>query len=146
MPMTKKERIFHAVFFEFLLLILMLLALKWFTDHRLSDLLLVIVSISVMAVVWNFIFNFIFDKFFTAPRETRSFGVRVFHTLAFELVLLAMTLPLVAYLLDIGLWAAFVMDISMTLSVMVYAFCFNWAYDVLRLKFFAWQDRRMLSL
>lgn len=146
MPMSKKERIFHVLCFECLLLTLLLFGLAFFTDHALADMLLMIVLMALMAVVWNFIFNVIFDYFFTAPRQTRSFWLRLFHTASFELGLLAMTLPLVSYLLQVDYWTAFVMDLSMTLFVMVYAFCFNWAYDLLRLRFFAWQKTRSASV
>ncbi|STY60030.1 Predicted membrane protein [Mannheimia haemolytica] len=38
------------------------------------------------------------------------------------------------YMLDIGWWQAFVMDIGMTLFVLVYSVVFNWVYDHLRLR------------
>lgn len=146
MPMTKKERIFHALAFEALFSVLLLLALKLFTNHAIHDLMLMIVWIALLTMIWNVVFNFLFDKLFTGARENRSVWVRVLHTVAFELGLLMMTLPLVAYILSIDLWAAFLMDLSMTIAVMVYGFCFNWAYDLLRLRFFDWQARQTVSI
>lgn len=61
--------------------------------------------------------------------------MRVFHTVAFETGLLIFTIPVVAYLLKLTLWQAFLADLGITLSVMVYALIFNWIYDNIRLKF-----------
>ncbi|XXQ69466.1 chlorhexidine efflux transporter [Neisseriaceae bacterium B1] len=44
-------------------------------------------------------------------------------------------LPVVAYILQLSWWQAFLADMGMTLAVMVYAFFFNWLYDHIRLRF-----------
>lgn len=133
--MTFKERIFHAILFETLAILISILALELVTEHATEKLSLVVILISVIAVGWNFIFNWIFDRTFTEPREKRSFLLRVFHTLLFEGGLLVLTLPLVAYILQVSLITAFVMDVGLTLLILVYTFIFNWLYDHLRLYF-----------
>lgn len=133
--MNLYERIFHAILFEVLAVILTVIGLSIFTNHHTGALTGVVVLISIIAMVWNFIFNWIFDKFFTTSRETRNFKIRLMHTLLFEGGLLCMTLPLVAYILKISLWQAFILDLAMTLFIIVYALIFNWVYDHARLKF-----------
>lgn len=95
------------------------------------------ILMAAMAMVWNLVFNSVFDKIFTAPRETRGLGLRVFHTLAFEGGLLLATVPLIAHFLQLTLWQAFWADVGLTLLITVYALFFNWIYDHARLKFVA---------
>ncbi|PJG82477.1 PACE efflux transporter [Caviibacterium pharyngocola] len=135
--MQFKERIFHAVLFEVLAVLLTTIGMAIFTKHETSAIFGTIVAISLTAVVWNFVFNYFFDKVFTGAREKRSIKLRTAHTVIFELGLLIFTIPLVAYLLNVDWWTAFVMDIGMTLFIMVYTFVFNWCYDHLRLRFVA---------
>ena len=132
MPMSRLERVLHALLFECFAILFTVIGMSLLTSHQTSLLTGTIVSISVVAVFWNMLFNSIFDRFFTAPRETRSIGLRIFHTLAFEGGLLIFTVPLVAYMLSVDWWTAFVMDIGMTLFVVVYTFFFNLIYDHLR--------------
>lgn len=133
--MSLKERVLHALLFELLAILISILTVTLTTPHQTEAVTVVIILISSIAVVWNFIFNWIFDRFFTAAREQRSWRLRTFHTLAFEGGLLLFTLPVVAYILQIDWWRAFMLDIGLTLLIVVYTFCFNWAYDHLRLFF-----------
>ncbi|WGE50381.1 PACE efflux transporter [Actinobacillus equuli subsp. haemolyticus] len=136
MPMRRLERIFHAVLFELFAILFTVIGMSLFTSHHTGLLTGTIVSISIVAMLWNMLFNTVFDHIFTAPRETRTVGLRIFHTLAFEGGLLLFTIPLVAYMLDVDWWSAFIMDIGMTLFVIVYAFFFNLSYDHLRVWWF----------
>jgi len=47
----------------------------------------------------------------------------------FELGLLIVLMPFIAWYLNISLAHALVMDISFALFYVVYAFVFNWSYD-----------------
>lgn len=132
--MTIKERIFHMILFEVLLLVLMTLAVKLFSEQDISRVVGVAVGLSVIAMVWNFAYNWLFDRFFTQPRIERGFVLRAFHALAFEGGLLIFSLPLIAWVLQINLWQAFILDIGLTVLVVIYTFIFNWAYDHLRVK------------
>lgn len=133
--MTLKERFIHAILFEIGAIVLVMSLILLFSDTEVGLAFGAGFAISFMATVWNFVFNYGFDKVFTAPRETRGVRVRVFHTLAFETGLLIFTIPVMAYLLKLTLWQAFLADLGITLSVMVYALIFNWIYDNIRLKF-----------
>ncbi|QIW15114.1 hypothetical protein A4G20_01465 [Pasteurellaceae bacterium RH1A] len=133
--MSIYERIFHAVLFELLALILSVIGLVLFTDHSASDSALMTLSIATIAMLWNFVFNWAFDKIFTGKREERGFWFRIFHTITFEAGLLIFTLPLVAYIMQVSWLEAFIMDIALTMFILVYAMVFNWIYDHVRLRF-----------
>lgn len=132
--MSIYERLFHAILFEVIAVILTVLGLLLFTEHSMVALSSTVILISCMAMVWNVIFNYIFDKFYPESRETRGLKIRVMYAILFEGGLLCMTLPVVAYILKISLWQAFILDFAMTLFIMVYTVIFNWIYDHARLK------------
>lgn len=123
------ERIFHAVLFEVFAVLLTIVGLILFTEHQLMAVSGLVILISLIAMVWNFIFNWIFDYFFPASRETRGVKIRLLHVTLFEGGLLCMTLPLVAYILKISLWQAFMIDLAMTVFIVIYTLIFNYIYD-----------------
>ena len=87
------------------------------------------IVIATIAMIWNFIFNWIFDKFFTGEKKERTLSFRIFHVVLFEIGLLVVTIPVMAYLLNVGLLEAFMMDIGVTIFITIYAFTFNLVYD-----------------
>ena len=117
---TKKDRIRHTLSFEImgLLIFAPLASLVFgFELHTMGAIALVG---SLVATVWNFFYNILFDK--TVP-------IRVLHAILFEGGLLLLFLPFIAIYLNISLWEAFKMDIAMATFYLIYAFVFNWVYD-----------------
>ncbi|PJG85550.1 PACE efflux transporter [Conservatibacter flavescens] len=135
--MSFKERIFHAILFEVFAVLLTVLLMAYFTDHSTALLSGTIIAISLIAMLWNMVFNWVFDKFHTGPREKRSLLTRVLHVVLFEGGLLIATIPLVAFVLNVSLWEAFVMDIAMTIFITVYSFIYNYLYDQIRARLIA---------
>lgn len=130
--MSVFERIFHAVLFEALAIAFSVLGLMVFTDHPVSSLSGTMIAVATVAMLWNMVFNAIFDRFFPGQRETRGIAVRVLQVTAFEGGLLLITVPLMAWLLSVSLLDAFMMDIGVTLFIAVYAFVYNFCYDHIR--------------
>lgn len=130
--MSKKERLFHAVLFEILAILISVLAVKLVSHYPTTETTFIILLISLIAVIWNMLFNWIFDLLFTAPRETRKIPLRLFHTILFEGGLLIFTLPMIVYVLNIGWLSAFLMDIGLTILILIYTFFFNLGYDHIR--------------
>ncbi|WP_077551139.1 PACE efflux transporter [Rodentibacter genomosp. 2] len=135
--MTLKERLLHSVLFEIGAMAVSTIAVFLVSPDKGSAALGVGILMSLVAMVWNLVFNSIFDKIFTAPRETRGLSTRIFHTVMFEGGLLIATIPMIAYFLQLTLWQALMADIGLTILIMVYALIFNWIYDNVRLKFVA---------
>ncbi|MBF0785057.1 PACE efflux transporter [Muribacter muris] len=128
------ERIFHSVLFELGAIAVSTVVVLGVGNVQTETAIGTSVVMAIMAMVWNFAFNYVFDTFFTGKREARSFGLRLFHTLSFEGGLLLFTVPVIAYLLNLTLWQALLADIGLTLLITLYALLFNWAYDHLRLR------------
>lgn len=123
------ERIFHALLFELLAVSLSIIGLAIFTQHELASLSGTMIVIATIAMMWNYIFNLMFDYFVRGEKVERSLGIRVIHVTLFEAGLLIFTIPVMAYLLNVSLWQALVMDIGVTIFITIYAFVFNYSYD-----------------
>jgi len=88
------------------------------------------VASSTVAVVWNFIFNSMFEAW--EARQTtkgRSVARRIAHAIGFEGGLVAFLVPLFAWWLDISLWEAFIVDLWIVVFFLVYTFLFSLAFD-----------------
>ena len=130
--MKTNERIFQAVLFEVLAVSLSIMGLAIFTNYDVTALSGTMIVVATIAMIWNFIYNWIFDYFFTGEKTQRTLSLRIFHVVLFELGLLIATVPVMAYLLNVSIWEAFVMDIGVTIFITIYAFTFNWIYDNVR--------------
>ena len=138
---TTADRIRHAISFEVIgILIATPLAAFAFHMHA-GDSMVVVIGSATVAMLWNYVYNLGFDHLMQRLRGTteKTKVIRVGHAILFELGLLAIMLPMIAWYLQIGLWEAFVMDLGLAIFYMVYALVFNWAYDrVFPLS--EWQD------
>lgn len=128
---TTADRIRHAVSFE-VIGIIIATPLAAFAFHLPGgDSAVIVVASATVAMLWNYIYNLGFDH--AMQRLTggtaKTTRIRVAHAVLFELGLLMIMLPLVAWYLQISIWQALVMDIALALFYMGYAFIFNWAYD-----------------
>ena len=97
------------------------------------------IAISLMAMVWNFIYNYIFDlieSYLNGHRSTRKVSMRLLHALLFEIGLLIVTVPLVAYWLEMSLKNALLVDIGFVIFYLVYAFFYNYIFDKIYFTYF----------
>lgn len=130
--MSGLERVLHAVLFEVLAVSLLILGLILFTDHKPGSLSLAMIAVATIAMAWNFVYNAIVDQFATGPREERTFAFRIMHTVFFEIGLLTVTVPVIAYIVGLSLWDALLLDIGATIFVTIYATVYNYIYDHVR--------------
>lgn len=59
---TNKDRIRHAVGFEIIALILSIPIMSFFFDFSLKEISVIAIAGSIMATLWSYGFNLIFDK------------------------------------------------------------------------------------
>ncbi len=125
------DRIRHAISFELigLALVTPLGALAF--DMPVEDIGIVGVGSATLATGWNYLYNIGFDHLMRRLTSStqKSAAVRIAHAILFELGLLIVLLPLIAWYLDVSLIHALTMDISFAVFYVIYAFVFNWAYD-----------------
>lgn len=88
------------------------------------------VASSLIAIVWNFAFNAMFEAWESRQATRgRSWKRRAAHAIGFEGGLLVVLVPLFAWWLDITLWEALVLDIWLLLFFMIYTYLFSLAFD-----------------
>ena len=126
------ERVFQAVGFELLAIVICTPLLAWVMDKPMLDMGVVTVAIAALALAWNVVFNGLFDRLLVRLDVVRTAWIRVVHALLFEGGLVALGVPLIAWWLDISLWQAFVLDIGVLLFFLPYTYVYHWVYDVIR--------------
>ncbi|WED29433.1 PACE efflux transporter [Vibrio sp. DW001] len=130
--MSLKERILHMVLFELIALILMVTLATLIIGKDASKMAGLAVVLSLIAMGWNDIFNWSYDRLSGADRNARTFKVRVLHCLGFELGIMLISFPVLMWALKLGFWAVFVMDIGVVMFFLLYSIGFNWLYDTIR--------------
>lgn len=133
--MSHKERILHMVLFELLALILMATLATLITGNDASKMAGLAVVLSLIAMGWNYIFNWGYDRLFGADRNARNLKVRILHGLGFELGMMLISFPVLMWTLKLGFWAVFAMDIGVVMFFLLYSIGFNWLYDTIRSKY-----------
>jgi uncharacterized membrane protein len=126
------ERIFQAVGFETLAVMICTPLLAWVMDKPMVEMGLVTMAIAALALIWNVIFNGLFDRLLKRLDIVRNAWVRVVHALLFEGGLIVMGVPLIAWWLSVSLWQAFLLDIGVLLFFLPYTYVYHWGYDVVR--------------
>ncbi|AZE68802.1 Uncharacterized membrane protein [Pseudomonas synxantha] len=128
------ERVFQALGFEGLALLICTPLLMWVTGRPALEMGAVTLGISLLALSWNVIFNSLFDRLKTRLQLVNGGWTRVLHALLFEGGLILMAVPLIAALMKISLLEAFILDIGVLLFFLPYTYVYHWGYDVLREK------------
>ncbi|MEZ5777578.1 MAG: PACE efflux transporter [Paracoccaceae bacterium] len=129
---TTSDRIRHAVSFEVigLLLVTPLGALAF--GKPLFDIGVVGLVGATLATVWNYVYNLAFDHALQrlTGRVAKSLAIRILHAVLFEVGLILILVPFIAWYLAVDLVEALVMDVAFAGFYLVYAFLFNLAYDL----------------
>ncbi|NHI00914.1 MULTISPECIES: PACE efflux transporter [Oceanimonas] len=128
---TTKDRIRHTLGFEIIGLVIFAPLASLVFNHDLMEMGLMALVGSLIATIWNYVYNLLFDHAMLRLRGDvrKTTPVRVLHALLFEGGLLILFLPMIAWHLGISLWEAFMMDIAMSAFYLCYAFLYNLAYD-----------------
>ena len=133
-PKSTQERFLHALGFELLALLICAPLLAWAFDYPLAHVGALSLMVSLIAMLWNMAFNTLFDSAQRRMGIARSFITRVVHAALFEVGLILAVVPLAAWWLSIGLWAAFMLDIGLVLFFLPYTLGYNWLYDTVRAR------------
>lgn len=130
---TTADRIRHAVSFELIALFVVTPLIAWAFDTPMWDIGIVVVVSATIATAWNYLYNVIFDHAMLRLRGDvrKTVPIRIVHAVLFEGGLLIVLLPFIAWSLGISLKTAFLMDVSFAAFYLIYAYLFNWAYDVI---------------
>lgn len=88
------------------------------------------VVLSTIALIWNYVFNWIFERWESRqPVRGRSFVRRLAHGAGFEGGLVVILIPVMSFWLKISPASAFVANLGLLVFFFVYAIVFTWAFD-----------------
>ncbi len=126
------DRLRHTLIFEAIALFLVAVPGGWLLDRPMEIMGALSLMFSVLAMGWNLFYNWMFDLWDRKYRAMarRGVGIRIVHATLFEAGLVIAGLFLIAWWLDMTYWDAFLLDVSLSAFFLVYAFCYNWAYDM----------------
>jgi len=129
---STRDRIRHALSFELIGLVLVIPLGAWIFAMPLSSIGVVSIATATAATAWNYLYNLGFDHLLRWWRgdTAKTMSIRIVHAIFFEAGLLAALTPIIAVYLSISLFEALVMDSAISLFYVVYAFGFNWLYDL----------------
>lgn len=92
---------------------------------------LIAVVSSGVAIVWNFIWNTLFEAWERRQASTkRTIARRVVHSLGFEGGLIIFLVPILAWILQVSLVEAFILELGLLVFFLVYTFIFAWVFDL----------------
>lgn len=131
---TLKDRVIHALLFESIAMVFCAPVLSWLFDKPIFDAGALVLALALIAMVWNMIFNALFDRLQQSLGFSKTVAVRMLHALAFEAGLIVVAVALASWWFSISYWEAFLLDIGFILFFLPYTYLFNLGYDKLMEK------------
>ncbi len=127
-----RRRVLFLISSEILAIGCSSLGLSFLSDQSVAHASVMAITGSVVAVLWNWLFNYWFEIWeHRQISPNRTILRRVMHALGFELPMLAVFVVLFAWWFEISYTKAFLMDIAMTIFFLVGTFVFTWVFDTL---------------
>ena len=126
------ERIFHAVCFEGIATAILAPTAAYLMQRSVLEMGGLTIILATTAMVWNIIYNAIFDRLWPVTRVTRTAKIRAFHALGFECGFIVIGVTIVAAVLGVTLMQALTLEIGFFLFFLPYTMLYNWVYDMLR--------------
>ena len=124
------RKVVHATLYELVAVIMVSLGLAWLLNHDARETGTLAVATTVIALLWNMAFNSLFEAW--ERRQTdrrRTMRRRVAHAVGFEGGMVALTVPLIAWWLNMGWWQALITDLGLLAFFLFYTLVFNWVFD-----------------
>jgi uncharacterized membrane protein len=125
-----KRKVVYVGLYEAFAILAATLGLAGMSGHGMQDAGIVAVATSAIAIVWNLVFNTLFERWEARQAERgRSVARRVAHAIGFEGGLTVFFVPLMAWWFDTTWLHALWMDLGLLLFFLVYTFVFSWVFD-----------------
>lgn len=124
------RRVLYVTLYELIAIVVATHGLAVLTGQGAAHSGMASVVASAIAVVWNVLFNWAFERWESRQRvRGRNVRRRIAHAIGFEGGLVFMLVPLFAWWFNVRLWEAFVMDLALIVFFLCYTFVFNWVFD-----------------
>ncbi len=126
----RNRRVLQAILYEVFAIAFVGPVLSLAFDKPATSTLGLAIVLSSIALIWNYIFNSIFERWESRqPVKGRSFARRLAHGIGFEGGLVFLLLPVMSIWLEISVIEAFFANLGLLAFFFVYAIGFTWAFD-----------------
>ncbi len=142
---TFTERVFHAVSFEVIAIAITAPLSAWVLGRSIFQMGTVAIVLSTLAMLLNLFYNMIFDRYWPLIKGLRPTKIRVMHAIGFELSFVIIGLPILAFLLNMSLWNAFLLEVGFFAFFLFYTYVFNLSYDKLRENWFNRKEKQVIA-
>lgn len=126
-----RRKLIHACLYEAIAIGIVTVAVRLVRPEAdTAEAGLLAVGTSVIALLWNMAFNALFEAW--EARQTdraRTARRRLAHAIGFEGGLVALTVPLIAWWLQMSWWEALLADMGLLVFFLGYTLVFNWVFD-----------------
>ena len=127
---ARLRRIIYVIIFEFFAIVFSTVLLAALSQGDAAGSLPVAIVVSVVAVVWNFVYNTGFEALEQKLKLTeRTVITRILHAIGFEGGLILAIIPIFMYWYQVGFIEAFMMEAALLVFFLVYTFVFTWVFD-----------------
>ncbi|AWA46674.1 MULTISPECIES: PACE efflux transporter [Acinetobacter] len=125
-----KRRVTYVFFYEVLSFLICAMILAVLSGSTISHTGPLSLLIAVIAVSVNFFYNYAFEWWEKRQHsKTRTIFRRVVHAIGFQVVLVIILIPLIAWWMQISLVKAFLLDFSLMIIIPCYTFVYNYFFD-----------------
>ncbi|QHE88203.1 PACE efflux transporter [Hydrogenophaga sp. BPS33] len=125
-----KRKVVYITLYEIIAIAMSTAGLALLSGSEMGHASVAAVAASAIAVVWNLVFNTLFERWESRQtKKGRGFWRRVAHAVGFEGGLVVTLVPLFAWWLEISLWQAFVLDLGLIVFFLIYTYVFNLLFD-----------------
>ncbi len=124
------RRVLQALLYEGIAVAIVAPTLTWIFGSPPLTAFTLTLATSAVALSWNYLYNAIFERWEERqPARGRSLARRLVHSAGFELGLVVLLVPLIAWWLEVSLWQAFLADLGLMAFFFFYTMVFTWAFD-----------------
>ncbi|MGO1538853.1 MAG: PACE efflux transporter [Leucobacter sp.] len=124
------RRLIYVVTYELIAVLLVTVALAYLGFSSGGSVLVAVVS-STIALIWNYAWTTAFEAWERRQAsQKRTIPRRIAHTMGFEAGLIILLVPVMAWILQITLLEAFILDLGLLAFFLIYTFVFAWLFDL----------------
>ena len=124
------RRLIYVAVFELFAILFSTIVLMMLSGGEAQDSLPVAILVSTVAVMWNYIYNTLFEMWERRSQiMARTFRIRSLHAIGFEGGLFLFCLPVYMLWYKVGLWKAISMEAALLLFFLIYTFLFTLLFD-----------------
>ncbi|WP_206427503.1 PACE efflux transporter [Leucobacter chromiireducens] len=124
------RRVAFVAGYEGLSVLFTVVVLSSLLGHGGGQSTLTAVLLSTTATIWNYVWNTIFEAIERRTGATgRGVGSRALHAIGYEGGVLVFTIPLVMFMLGLGLIEAILLEGGLLIFFLVFTVVYTWAFD-----------------